>query len=84
MAVKPEEVVVGACFVTPTDQVRKVIEITADDRVRYMARGASSKDEFSWGSTPNKGDLPSRSEFASQVDRKVTCDWDRDYPERPA
>jgi hypothetical protein len=82
VAVKPEEVVVGACFVTTTNQVRKVIEITADDCVSYMARGASSKMNFSWGSTPIRSQLPSRVEFANQVDRGVRCDWDKDYPER--
>jgi len=79
MAVKPEDVVVGACFVTPTKQVRKVAEITADDRVSYMAR-ASSGSKFGWGSTPSI--LPSRSEFATQVDRTVPCDGDPDHPER--
>jgi hypothetical protein len=79
MAVKPEDVVQGACFVTSTKQVRKVAEITADDRVNYMAR-ASSGSNFGWGFTPSI--LPLRSEFASQVDRKVSCDGDPDYPER--
>ena len=84
MAVEPEEVEVDACFVTPAKQVRKVIEITADDHVHYQTRGASSRNEFTWGSSGTKGNAPTRSEFAKQVDRKVTCDWDTDYPERKA
>jgi hypothetical protein len=84
VAVNPEDVVKDACFVTSTNQVRKVIEITSDDRVNYLTRGASYKGESSWGYGPPRTALPLRSEFAGQVDRKVTCDWDPDYPERTA
>ena len=85
MAVNPEDVVVGACFVTlgTRPQVRKVIEITADDHVKYMSRGASyQKGEASWNYGTAKSALPLRADFASAVDRRVTCDWDKDYPER--
>jgi len=83
MAVKPGDVEVGRCFVTPTGQVRKVTEITADGRVDYMARGKSfQRGDASWGNGPTGSALPSLADFANAVDRQVSCDWDPDYPER--
>jgi hypothetical protein len=83
MGVKPDDVQVGRCFVTSQNQVRKVTEITSDDRVNYVARGSSfQRGEASWGRGPIKSALPSRADFANAVDRQVTCDWDPHYPER--
>jgi hypothetical protein len=49
MAVKPEDVQVGRCFIKG-EQVRRVTEITADDKVQYQARGGDfSRGEASWG-----------------------------------
>lgn len=82
MSVEPSEVQVGRCFITASNQVRKVIEITTDDRVNYSARGSEYKDDNSWGLGPNLSNLPSRAAFARAVDRRVKCDWDKNYPER--
>lgn len=83
MPVKPEEVVAGACFATAASQVRRIVEITADGRVNYQARGRSFRHgENSWGpSGVTQDNWPNREEFASQVERQVRCDWDPDFSE---
>ncbi len=79
MSVNPRSIKAGKCFATPTNQVRRVIEITAGGRVRYQSRGSSfSQGEKLWGPRQET----SRDKFAAEVDREVTCDWDKDYPER--
>jgi hypothetical protein len=83
MPVTPEDVQVGRCFITePAKQVRRVTEITGDDRVNYKARGSEHKGKDCWGFGPPVANLPTRKTFAEQVDRRITCDWDKNYPER--
>lgn len=84
MAVDPKDVVLHACFVTSTNQVRKVVAITADDRVEYLSRGSSyQRGESSWSPGTSKTSMPLRSDFATEVERKVACSWDPNYPEAP-
>ena len=83
MTVKASDIEVGKCFVTISKQVRRVTEIT-DGKVDYEARGRSYKrGKESWSPSGVRRDqLPDKANFASQVERIVTCDWDPDYPER--
>lgn len=75
------EVVVGSCFVTANEQVRRVTEITVDGLVGYEARGKSFKlGEKAWHiGGPTKSNWPDKATFAAQVVRKVRCDWDPDF-----
>jgi hypothetical protein len=82
VSVIPDDVQVGNCFITDREQVRRVTEITADDKVQYQARGAEFEGEASWGPGSVLSNPPTRAEFAAEVARRVTCDWDRRYPER--
>lgn len=76
MPISISDIVVGKCFVTPTGQVRRVLEI-ADGKVKYESRGKTDRGG-SWGAWTTVGD----GRFAQDVDREVTCDWNPDYPER--
>jgi hypothetical protein len=81
MAVDRAEVQVDRCFVTVHGQVRQVTEITVDGRVQYLARGSWSDEP--WGPGSVLSNPPSLDEFCNEVDRRVRCDWDSRYPERP-
>ena len=78
MSVDPKSIKAGKCFITPANQVRRVIEITAGGRVRYQPRGSAYRGEKSWAPRQET----SRDKFAAEVDREVTCDWDPDFRER--
>jgi hypothetical protein len=80
MSVAPSSIDVGRCYLTANNQVRRIVEITSDDRVNYEARGA--RNVTGWHPGPNLSSLPSRERFASDVERQVDCDWHPDYPER--
>jgi hypothetical protein len=78
MSVSPNDIEVGKCYVTePNHQVRKVLEVI-EDMVRYATGGSDStkRDWKHWERT-------TKDQFAAEVDREVTCDWDPKYPERP-
>ena len=77
MTVKPNDVEVGKCFVTTTNQVRRVKNITSDDRIEYESRGG--KSSMKWGFGPPLTALPKREKFAADVDHEVRCDWDEDH-----
>ena len=76
--VDPSNIVTEKCFVTKTNQVRKVTEIV-NGHVNYLSRGA--KSNMSWDFGPSKSAWPSIDDFASEVDREVRCDWDKDHSE---
>ena len=84
MTVKSADVQVGKCFITSNKQVRRVTEITDDDRVNYQARGSRYSGETDWFFVLGKDQLPSREQFAARVDRQVDCKWDQRYPEPKA
>jgi hypothetical protein len=73
MSVPPESITVGKCFVTPGNQVRRVLSVEAG-KVTYEARGPKMI----------KGKWPSRStvdmgRFAADVAREVPCHYDPDF-----
>lgn len=76
--VDPNSIAVGNCYVTSTQQVRKVLEISDDHRLKYVSRGKKPTPNWENGSFT----WVSRDVFADDVDRQVTCDWDPDYAER--
>jgi len=78
MSVEIKSIKIGRCFVTRRGQVRKVINIE-DGKVEYQTRGSKNVDLWNPGST--KAKRPTLEKFASDVDRAVRCDWDKDYPE---
>jgi hypothetical protein len=49
------------------------------ENVRYVSRG--SKNFIGWKRSGYRA-TSTRARFAQDVDRRVTCDWDVDYPER--
>jgi hypothetical protein len=69
MAVNPADVRVGRCFITTGGQVRQVTEITADGKVRYLARGGKWKG--TWGTDSPLSNPPTLAKFAADVDRRV-------------
>jgi hypothetical protein len=78
MAITPSSITIDKCYVTPTEQVRKVLEID-DEKVKYVSRGQKATPKWA-----EKGSRRSttRTAFANEVDREVFCHWDPDYPER--
>ncbi len=78
MAITPTSITIDKCYVTSTDQVRKVLEID-DEKVKYVSRG--QKPTPNWAKKASRR-LTTRTAFANEVDREVLCHWDPDYPER--
>lgn len=78
MAIDPENIQVGLCYVTSSSQVRKVLSVDGD-KVKYASRGRKCLPN--WDETAHF-DWTTKQIFAIDVDREVTCDWDPDYPER--
>lgn len=71
MTIGVDEIAVGKCFTTTTDQMRRVIEVGDDDLV-YESRG---KQAGQWSGRQRV----TKSMFAAAVDREVHCDWDPRY-----
>ena len=70
MTIVPGSIVVGRCYVTPSREVRRVLEV-GTNTVTYVVRGKMafpSWDKKTWQST-------SKENFASEVSREVPCDW---------
>ena len=68
MAVPPESIRVGRCYLMETGHVRRVVRIKTDGRVQFMHRlGYTLKN---WKISSDK-----RRSFASIVQREVPCDW---------
>jgi hypothetical protein len=78
MAIIPTSITIDKCYVTLTDQVRKVLQID-DEKVKYVSRG--QKPTPNWAKKASRR-LTTRTAFANEVDREVLCHWDPDYPER--
>ena len=77
MAVDPNSLSVGKCYVTASGQVRRVTDITMTGRVDYEARGSRKVDKWHRGAT--QSNLPSLARFAGDVDREVKCSYHPDY-----
>jgi len=73
MAVPPESVGVGKCYLAArreTPQVWRVITIFPDGRLEYEARPLSPKARQVWRSAMTTLKL-----FSAFVTREVPCDW---------
>ncbi len=70
MAIDSCSILVGRCFVTPDDDVRKVLELDRDS-VTYVVRGKLAFP--SWDTTAWK--FTSKDVFASEVVSEVLSDW---------
>lgn len=67
MTVRVQDIAVGRCYVTASDHVRRVLEITADRRVRWEHRRLSPN-----ASTPTT--MPTLERFAVEVEHLVDGD----------
>ena len=75
MPIDPKSIEVGQYYAANNNQVRKVLEINGD-QLRYVARGKMFTTKWQdglWLQT-------TKNNFASEVDRQVTCDWEPDNP----
>jgi hypothetical protein len=73
----PDQIKVGSCYRTGTNNVHKVLEITADDRVNFLTRGGSyARGENAWTPGALSNAWPRCSVFALKVLSEVPCDWD--------
>ncbi len=73
MTVPPESLAVGKCYVTPGNQVRRVLSVEAG-KVTYEARGSKMiKGKWPRRSTVELG------RFAADVAREVPCHYDPDF-----
>jgi hypothetical protein len=83
MSVPVESVTPGKCFVTPGNQVRRVLSVDAR-KVTYEGRGRKMlKGKWPWQATVELG------RFAADVAKEVPCHYDPDFGvtrgyERPA
>ena len=66
MTVRVQDIVVGRCYVTSREQLRRVLEITADRRVRWERPGTLPRILAS--------EAPSLEDFATEVEHEVKCD----------
>jgi len=70
MAVTSGSLTVGHCYVTPLDDVRKIVELDGS-LVSYVVRGKlafPAWDKQRWVSA-------TKDAFAREVAREVPCDW---------
>jgi hypothetical protein len=72
MGIPVDGIAVGKCFVTEIGQVRRVLEVK-DGRVKYESRGKTAHGGL-WGDITTAAD----GKFARDVNREVSCDYDRD------
>jgi len=74
---QPSEIKVGGCYRTAINEVRNVLEITAENRVIYRARNSSyEKGEAGWYQANAAISAPMLTTFAYAVVGPVPCDWD--------
>ena len=94
MAISLKNIRPGECFVTGGGQVRRILEVEAKAKlvdkqrnkietevlkIGYEVRGKKSRPKnLIWGSITRV----SAKKFAADVLRKVTWDYDPDFPER--
>jgi hypothetical protein len=74
---QPNQIKAGSCYRTARNEVRNVIEITADNRVVYKARNSSfAKGDAGWYQSGPAATMPMLNTFAFAVVGEVPCDWD--------
>jgi hypothetical protein len=74
---RPDQIKVGTCYRTSRNEVRNVIEITAEKRVIYKARNSSyAKGDAGWYQNTSASSIPLLNTFAYAVVGEVPCDWD--------
>lgn len=82
---QPNDIKVGACYRTSKNEVRNVVEITAEKRVIYKARNSSyAKGEAGWYQASSASTMPLLHTFAFAVVGEVPCDWDSATTPPPA
>jgi hypothetical protein len=69
VAVPPESIQVGRCYLTDAARVQRVLEISSDGKVIYAYRSTRSRHK-AW--TPGTTRLRT---FAFITEREVPCDW---------
>ena len=70
MLTEAGSILVGRCYLTHSNSVRRVLEVDSKT-VTYVVRGKmafTSWDKGSWQST-------SKEKFVSEVSSEVPCDW---------
>jgi hypothetical protein len=73
---RPDEIKVGSSYRTARNEVRHVIDITAEKRVIFKARNSAYKGETGWYQNPNPSTIPLLNTFAYAVIGEVPYDWD--------
>ena len=70
MMVEASSISVGRCYVTPSREVRKVLELDGQ-KLTYVSRGKLAFP--SWDKEMYR--QTTRETFARDVEREVPCDW---------
>ncbi len=68
MSIPPETIQVGQCYLTNSGQVRRVIAVMADGRVRYERRPGDTPD------APWQEAMQELAIFAALAEGEVPCD----------
>ena len=69
MALPPEHIEIGKCYLTTTGQVRRPVRFLGDGRVQFEERpGLVLRKQWSM-------DVQCVRFFADVVEREVACDW---------
>jgi len=80
----PDQIKIGASYRTAKNEVRHVIDITAEKRVIFKARNSSyAKGEAGWYQNPNASTMPLLHTFAYAAIGEVPYDWDSDTTPPP-
>jgi hypothetical protein len=69
VAIPPESIQVGRCYLTHDGKVRKVTSADSDGSMRYTERTGTGP--WVYGGTKKRGRLV----FAAALAREVPCDW---------
>ncbi len=78
MAVPPESIEVGKCYLSNDGRVRRAAKFLPDGRIRYAYRSFPVPQGRLW----RTGRLDVE-RFAETTVREVPCDWTPDAEERP-
>ncbi len=70
MAVPPESIEIGKCYLVKSNKIRRVIGLMSDDRVHYEQRRGLVRKGHPW---PYRTILSMRS-FSAAAQREVPCD----------
>ena len=70
MAVPPDSIEVGRCYLTRDSRLRRVTGIRENGEVGYKYRTFPANPKKTWRSGALRPDI-----FAATVEREVACDW---------